>query len=142
MKNKEENNNKKEIIRAIKFTAFSISAGAIEIGSFTLLNEFTHLPYWTCYLIGLVLSVLWNFTLNRNFTFKSSNNIPVAMFKVFCYYLVFTPLSTLLEHYLTNLGWNEYLVTIINMLINFVTEFLYQRYYVFRDSLDTRIKKK
>ena len=140
--NKEEKNNKKEIIRAIKFTLFSISAGIIEIGSFTLLNEFTNLPYWACYLIGLVLSVLWNFTLNRNFTFKSSNNIPVAMFKVFCYYLVFTPLSTLLEHYLTGLGWNEYLVTIINMVINFVTEFLYQRYYVFKDSLDTRVKKK
>ncbi len=127
----------KELFRALKFTFFSISAGLIEMLSFAVLNECTSLPYWPCYLIALTLSVLWNFTLNRKFTFKSSNNIPVAMFKVFIYYLIFTPLSTLLGKYLTVIGWNEYLVTIINMLLNFVTEFLYQRYYVFKDSIDT-----
>lgn len=130
----------KEFIRFFKFLFFSISAGLIELGSFALLNEFTKLDYWLCYLIALVLSVLWNFTLNRKFTFKSSNNIPIAMLKVACYYLVFTPLSTLLEHYLTSIGLNEYLVTIINMVLNFITEFLYQRYYVFKDSLDTNKK--
>lgn len=130
----------KEFLRFIKFVFFSISAGLIEIGSFTLLNEFTHLKYWPCYLIALVLSVLWNFTLNRKFTFKSSNNVRLAMFQVFIYYLVFTPTSTLLGNYLVSIGLNEYLVTIINMLLNFITEFLYQRYYVFRDSLDTNHK--
>ena len=130
----------KEYVRVIKFVLFSISAGVIQIGSFTLLNEFTSLPYWVSYLIALVLSVLWNFTLNRKFTFRSASNVKVAMFKVFIYYLIFTPLSTFLEKYLTGLGWNEYLVTIINMLINFVTEFLYQRYYVFGNSLDTNVK--
>ena len=129
----------KELVRVVKFTLFSISAGLIEMGVFALLNELLHLPYWLSYLIALVLSVLWNFTLNRNFTFKSAANVPVAMLKVACYYLVFTPLSTLLEHYLAGtLGWNEYLVTAINMVLNFVTEFLYQRFFVFGKSLDTK----
>ena len=131
--------NKKELWRAAKFTLFSASAGLIEIGSFTLLNEFTGLSYWPCYLIALTLSVLWNFTLNRNFTFKSASNVPIAMLKVACYYLVFTPLSTWLGDYLVEtLGWNEYLVTALNMIINFVTEFLYQRFFVFGKSIDTK----
>ena len=130
----------KEFIRFVKFVLFSISAGAIEIGSFTLLNEFTRLPYWPCYLIALVLSVIWNFTLNRKFTFKSASNVKIAMFKVFIYYLIFSPTSTLFGHYLVNVGVNEYLVTIINMLLNFITEFLYQRLFVFNKSIDT-IKK-
>lgn len=129
----------KETIRFIKFLLCSISAGLIEIVSFTLLNEFTNLSYWPCYLVALVLSVVWNFTLNRKFTFKSSNNIPVAMMKVFFYYLVFTPVTTILGDYLVEkLFWNEYLVTAINMILNFITEFLYQRYYVFKDSIDTK----
>ena len=133
-----ENNKKKEAVRAVKFTLFSISAGLIQMGSFALLNELLHLPYWLSYLIALVLSVLWNFTLNRKFTFKSAANVPVAMFKVACYYAVFTPLSTMLEHVLTmRLGWNEYLVTAINMALNFITEFLYQRFFVFGKSIDT-----
>lgn len=131
----------KEVFRFIKFLIFSISAGLIEIGTFTLLNEFTNLSYWPCYLTGLVLSVIWNFTLNRNFTFKSASNIPVAMTKVFIYYLIFTPLSTLLGNYLAEkLMWNEYLITAINMALNFITEFLYQKYYVFKDSIDTKKK--
>lgn len=137
-----ETNKKKEWIRVAKFTLFSVSAGLIEIVSFALLNELLHLPYWMSYLIALVLSVLWNFTLNRKFTFKSAANVPVAMLKVACYYAVFTPLSTLLEHQLAgNLGWNEYLVTAINMLLNFVTEFLFQRFVVYRNSVDTAEKK-
>ena len=132
---------KKEIIRVVKFTLFSASAGLIELGSFTLFNEVLHLKYWLSYLIALVLSVLWNFTLNRKFTFKSAANVPVAMLKVACYYAVFTPLSTLLVKHLTEtLGWNEYVVTILNMLINFVTEFLYQRFFVFGKSIDTAEK--
>ena len=131
----------KETLRFIKFTFFSISAGLIEIGTFTLMNEFIHAPYWVSYLTGLVLSVLWNFTLNRKFTFQSAGNIPLAMLKVAAYYAVFTPLSTLLEHYLTaGLGWNEYLATAINMILNFTTEFLYQRYYVFAKTIDTNVK--
>ena len=129
---------KKEIWRAVKFLLFSASAGIIEIGSFALLNELTNWSYWPCYLIALVLSVLWNFTLNRKFTFRSANNVPIAMLKVALYYAVFTPLSTLLGNYLAEtLGWNEYLVTAINMVLNFVTEFLYDTYVVFRGTIDT-----
>ena len=136
-----ESNKKKEFLRVVKFTLFSISAGLIEIVSFTLLNELLHLPYWLSYLIALVLSVLWNFTLNRKFTFQSAANVPIAMLKVAAYYAVFTPLSTWLEHQLAgNLGWNEYLVTAINMALNFVTEFLFQRFVVYRNSIDTAKK--
>ena len=128
----------KEIIRTIKFTLIAASAGIIQIGSFTLLNEILHLYYWLSYLIALVLSVIWNFTFNRRYTFKSASNIPKAILLVLAYYVVFTPASTYLEHYLTDVClWNEYLVTVINMLINCVTEFLYQRFVVFHNSIDT-----
>lgn len=128
----------KEVMRAVKFGLFSVSAGVIEIAAFTLLNEVANWPYWPCYLIALVLSVLWNFTLNRKFTFRSANNVPVAMLKVAAYYAVFTPLTTLGGNFLAEtLGWNEYLVTILNMALNFVTEFLYDKYVVFKDSIDT-----
>ena len=138
-----ESNKKKELWRVVKFTLFSISAGLIEIVSFTLFNELLHLPYWLSYLIALVLSVLWNFTLNRKFTFQSAANVPIAMLKVAGYYAVFTPLSTLLEHWLAGkLGWNEYLVTGINMALNLVTEFLFQRFVVYRNSIDTAKKDK
>ena len=127
----------KDTIQKIKFTLFSLSAGIIQLGSFALLNDLIKLEWWPSYLISLILSVLWNFTLNRNFTFKSASNVPVAMAKVFAYYCVFTPLTTIMGNYLTtNLGWNDYLVTIINMLINLVTEFLFQKYVVFKDALD------
>ena len=128
---------RKELLRAVKFTLFSISAGVIEIVSFSLLTELTVLPYWPCYLIALVLSVLWNFPFNRRYTFRSAGNVPKAMALVAAYYCVFTPLSTLGGNFLANLGWNEYLVTGLNMVVNFVTEFLYDKYVVFRGTVDT-----
>ena len=128
----------RELIRTVKFVLFSISAGVIQILSFALLNELMTWPYWPSYLISITLSVLWNFTLNRRFTFKSANNVPIAMAQTAAFYVVFTPLSTLLGNYLVeNLLWNEYLVTVINMLSNFVLEYLFQRFVVFRNSLDT-----
>jgi putative flippase GtrA len=130
---------KKELIRKVKFTLFSISAGLIEIGLFTLLDNFTNMNYWPKYLIALVASVIWNFTLNREFTFRSSNNVPVAMMKVALFYLVFTPVSTLIGDYLVEtLKWNEFLVTLINMTANFILEFIYDKYVVFRGSIDTK----
>jgi putative flippase GtrA len=127
-----------ELIRTVKFVLFSISAGVIQILSFTLLNELMTWSYWPSYLISITLSVLWNFTLNRRFTFKSANNVPVAMAQTAAFYLVFTPATTWMGNYLVEgLGWNEYLVTAINMALNFVLEYLFQRFVVFRDSLDT-----
>ena len=141
---------RREIFRAVKYTLFAASAGIIEFGSFTLLTlipdlnpELNHSIYWIPALISLVLSVIWNFTFNRRYTFQSANNIPVAMLKVLAYYVVFAPLSIwLAQMYLIDtLEWNEFLVKAIVMLVNFITEFLYQRFFVFRDSLDTRVKK-
>ena len=129
---------KKELIRSLKFLLFSISAGVIELAAFSLLNELTSWSYWPCYLVALALSVLWNFTLNRRYTFQSANNVPRAMALVFAFYCVFTPLSTFLGSFLADtLGWNEYLVTILNMAANFILEYLYDRLVVFRGSIDT-----
>ena len=130
---------KKEFLRSVKFILFSISAGMIQIASFTLLETVLHLPHWLSYLCSLVLSVLWNFTFNRKFTFHSAANVPVAMALVALFYLVFTPLSTWWTAVLTGpkFGWNEYVVLILTMLTNFVTEYLYQRFVVFRKTLDT-----
>ena len=131
-------NKKAELIRSFKFLVFSFFSGVIEIVSFALLNETLGWPYWPCYLIALVLSVVWNFTLNRRYTFRSANNVPLAMAKVFLFYLVFTPTSTVFGNWLAEgLQWNEYLVTAINMVLNFILEFLYDRFIVFRDSIDT-----
>lgn len=130
----------KEFFRFLKFALISASAGLIELGSFTLFNELLHWPYWLSYMVALVLSVLWNFTLNRKYTFQSAADVPSAMFKVALFYAVFVPASTWIEHYMTGLGVNEYIVTIGNMVLNFVLEFLYQRFYVFRDSIDTNTK--
>ena len=128
----------KEFWRFIKFTLFSASAGLIEIGAFAFLNELTGWTYWPCYLTALLLSITWNFTLNRKFTFRSAANVPVAMMKVLGYYAVFTPLTTIMGDYLAEtLMWNEYLVTGLNMALNFSTEFLFQRFVVFRNSIDT-----
>ena len=123
--------------QVVKFTLFSISAGLIQVAAFTLMETVFHLPYWPSYLTALVLSVLWNFTLNRKFTFQSAANIPRAMLLVAGYYCVFTPLSTLWGSALTNAGWNDYIVLFGTMLINLTTEFLFWRLVVYRDSINT-----
>lgn len=129
---------KRELLRTIKFVLFSASAGIIQILSFTLLNELMSWSYWPSYLISLTLSVLWNFTLNRRFTFQSAGNVPIAMAQTAAFYLVFTPVSTVFGNYLVEtLLWNEYLVTALNMLANFVLEYLFQRFVVFGKSIDT-----
>lgn len=130
----------KELFRAVKFALFSASAGIIEVLIFTLTNEIFRWNYWVCYLSALILSVLWNFTLNRKVTFRSANNIPIAMLKVAAFYLVFTPLSTWAGDRLTAAGVNEYLVLAGTMLVNFATEFLYDRFIVFGASIDSAKK--
>ena len=127
----------KEWIRTLKFTLFSLSAGVIQIISDTLALEVFKWEAEWAYLFALTLSVLWNFTLNRKFTFHSASNVPVAMLKVAAFYAVFAPVSTLWTAELTNAGWNEYLVLILTMMVNLVTEYLYQRFVVFGKSIDT-----
>ena len=133
--------NKKEMWRAIKFTLFSISAGIIQIGSFALLELFIK-TYWIAYLISLVLSILWNFTLNRQYTFKSAANVPIAMAKIFGFYLIFTPLSTYLGHLAEKVGVNDFIILVITMLSNFVLEFLFCKFVVYRGQEDTLENKK
>ena len=135
---------KENLAQVIKFALFSASAGLIETASFALLNSVLHLPYAISYFVALVLSVIWNFTLNREFTFKSANNVPIAMLKVACFYLVFTPLSTWWGHALTKAGWNEYVVLFGTMAVNLTTEFLYDRFFVFRGTMNTnkRVRRK
>ena len=128
--------NEKQFWQALKFTLFSISAGAIQIGCFALLEIFIK-DYWIPYLISLVLSILWNFTLNRRYTFKSAANMPVAMAKVFGFYLVFTPLSTYLGNLAEGCGVNDFIILIITMISNFVLEYLFCKFVVYRGQEDT-----
>ena len=161
--NKKDNKN---IGQFFKFVAFSCSAGLIQIGSFTLMSEvliklsffqglmqnnatFAKImenEYGPMYLIALILSVVWNFTFNRKFTFKSANNVPIAMLKVFGYYLVFTPVSTVLGNYFTakfaSLTAINYIVLGITMIVNMITEYLFDKFVVFRGSEGTAQNKK
>lgn len=128
----------KELWQAIKFTLFSISAGIIQALSFALLHDVLHLEsYWMSHIPSLVLSVIWNFTFNRRYTFRSDCNVPKAMMKVALYYLVFTPASAWWGTAMSNAGIHDWLVEAFNMIVNFVTEFLFQKFVVYRGTIDT-----
>ena len=131
---------KAQMWQAIKFTLFSISAGVIQIGSFALLELLIE-GYWIPYLTSLLLSILWNFTLNRRYTFKSAANVPIAMAKVLGFYAVFTPLSTWLGNVAAVAGAHEFLVLGVTMLLNFVLEFLFCKFVVYRGQENTREEK-
>lgn len=132
-----ENPKKENLIQTLKFIAFSASAGVIQLLTETILLELCHFDdlgiVWLASTIALILSVLWNFTFNRKFTFKDASNITIAMLKVAAYYAVFTPLQLLWTKVLVDQnGVNEYLVLAMTMVINLVSEFFYQKYFVFK----------
>ena len=129
--------NKKEIIQFIKFTLFSISAGIIQVATFVVFNEFFSLKYWPSYLISLILSIIWNFTFNRRFTFKTTVNIPIAMLKLLGFYAVFTPLSTVLGHLAEGIGINDYIILGVTLLCNFVLEFLFSKFVIYKNKENT-----
>lgn len=131
----------KELIRAAKFTLISLSAGIIQIGSFTLFYELISWPYWLAYLVSLLLSIIWNFTVNRKITFKSANNVKLAMLQLLGFYAVFTPTTMLLGQWVEGLGVHGIIVEAVTMILNFVLEFLYCRFVIYRDSCDTAVKK-
>jgi len=135
------NNKNENLTHMIKFLLFSMSAGIIQAITFTVLFEFAGFIYWPAYLIALILSVIWNFTLNRKFTFKSTANVPVAMMKIAIYYAIFTPLSTWWGDALTNIHWNAYLVLFLTMFTNLVTEFLVTKYIVYKNQINTAVSK-
>ena len=128
---------RQNFLQGLKYLLFSASAGIIQAASFTLLNETIRWDYWPSYLIALTLSVVYNFTVNRKFTFKSAKNVSYAMMQIFVYYLVFTPLSTWWGEALTRAGWNEYIVLFGTMVINLITEFSVYRFIVFRKHMYT-----
>ena len=154
----EQMSKKDNFFQAIKFAAFSASAGVIQVAVFTLLNEllpktdstnavmqwFFNSEYGASYLVALICSVLWNFTFNRKFTFKSATNIPVAMLKVFGFYCIFTPVSVVLgEMVAKNTTWDfaEYVILAVTMMTNMITEFLFCRFFVYKDSMNTATKE-
>ena len=130
-------NDKKQLWQVIKFTLFSISAGVIQVASFAIMEIFIQ-DYWIPYLTSLTLSVLWNFTLNRRYTFQSAAKVPVAMAKVFGFYLVFTPLSTWLGNLAEGAGVADFIVLLVTMLANFLLEFLFCKLVVYRGQENTR----
>ncbi len=132
---------KDSLLQMIKFTLFSVSAGIVQVVSFAIFNELFKWIYWPAYLSALVLSIIWNFTLNRQYTFKSAANIPVAMAKLFGFYIVFTPLSTWLGHLAESMGINDYIILLVTMLSNFVLEFLYSKFVIYKNQENTRQSK-
>lgn len=131
---------KESIFQMIKFTLFSVSAGIIQVLSFAVFNELFRWIYWPAYLTSLVLSIVWNFTLNRQYTFKSAANVPIAMMKLFGFYAVFTPLSTWLGHLAETAGINDYIILAVTMITNFVTEFLFSKFVIYKNQENTRKK--
>jgi len=127
------------MIQAIKYTIIAASSGLIQIGTFAIFDSLMKLGYTTSYLISLALSVIWNYTINRKYTFKSNSDYKTVLFKAFCFYLVFTPATTFLGKYLTEtLLWHDYIVQAINMTLNFILEFIYEKFFVFKDSLEKK----
>ena len=134
--------NKAEILQFLKFLAFSLSAGVIQLLSFELLYNWTNaLPWWPSYLISIILSVIWNFTFNRKFTFKSASNVPISMTLALCFYVMFIPVSVFGGDALETSGWNGTLVTILMMVINFILEFFWDKFIVFNDKIVSSIMK-
>ena len=146
----------KNVLQAIKFALFSTSAGIIQVASFTIMNELIvpnlniqneallkilNAEYGVCYLVALTLSVLWNFTFNRRYTFRSDCNIPIAMAKVAGFYLVFTPVSVFLGEMASGKGVNEYIILALTMASNFVLEYLFCKFVVYRNQENTIDKK-
>lgn len=123
--------NKNTYFQMIKFALFSASAGIIQAGSFAVFNELFKWTYWPAYLVSLILSVVWNFTFNRRYTFKSAVNVPVAMAKLLGFYAVFTPVSTFLGHIAEGSGINEYIVLAVTMLSNLILEFLFCKFVIY-----------
>ena len=145
-------NKKGQLLQAVKYGLIAASAGIIQAGSFTLFEEVLHWEYWPSYLTALVLSVLWNFTFNRKYTFRSDYDIRRAMLLTLLFYVIFTPVSTWWtaaltgENPFTGAAANEatalvspWIVQIGTMLVNFVLEFLWQRLVVYRNRVDTKM---
>ena len=132
---------RENVWQMVKFTLFSISAGIIQVVSFALMNELLTIPEWVAYLTSLLLSIVWNFTFNRRYTFKSAANVPIAMAKLLGFYAVFTPVSTYLVYVAEKAGVSEYITVILSMLSNFVLEFLFSKFVIYKNQENTLAEK-
>lgn len=63
------------------------------------------------------------------------------MLKIFGFYLVFTPVSTLIGNYFTqtysHIPAVEYIVLAVTMVCNMITEYLFSKFVVYRNSENT-----
>ena len=132
---------KESMFQMLKFTLFSVSAGIIQVVSFAIFNEVFKWIYWPAYLAALTLSIIWNFTFNRRYTFKSAANVPIAMLKLFGFYAIFTPISTYLGHIAEKSGINDYLILFVTMASNLILEFLFSKFVIYRNQENTLEKK-
>lgn len=152
---KAEKDAKKEkkatLFQAIKYFCCAASAGAIQLISFTILQLVIKDPTKMWFMtetdvgtfvpttIALALSIIWNFTLNRKFTFKDAGNVPKAMALAFLFYVPFYPFQTwyvatvkpALGAYM-NIDLAGVIAEGTVMLINGILEFCWQKFVVFR----------
>ncbi|MDO5025763.1 MAG: GtrA family protein [Trueperella sp.] len=118
-------------LQAVKFTLLSGTAAVVEAGSYALFLALDLMPVSWAQAISVALSVLWNFTLNRKFTFKSTGNVPFAMLLVSLFYVAYIPISSVLAGLMDDAGMHPAVIKIIWLLINFVGEFIWWKYVVF-----------
>ena len=145
---------RKTLFQIIKYAICTASAGLIEFITFTILTKtpilssmanekvwfFTenNLAWFVATAIALFLSIVWNFTINRKFTFKSAGNVPRAMSLAFLFYVPFFPFKLWFNSYMPeHLGVDSLLIEVITMLINGVLEFCWQKFVIYRKEQDT-----
>lgn len=163
---------KKKAKRFLKYAIIAISGGLIQLTAYIILSDAIKLDkhvsfdaiyqkqpwlteifydpdtgktYGLSYFIAVSLSVIWNFTFNRKYTFKSASNVPKAMLLFVLYYAFSIPFNCWAIVQLNKLvvfPLSDKVILICIMLANGLPAFFYQRYVVFGRSLDTKHKKK
>lgn len=164
---KETDQKNGSVWQAIKYFLCAASAGLIQFVTFTIMKtafdktgvtesmgtmwffQDINKTTFIATTIALGLSVLWNFTLNRKFTFKAANNVPLAMGLAFLFYVPFYPFQTwyvgAVENAINNsvgyeASWGAIIAEGTVMLINGILEFCWQKFVVFRNSGKTEEK--
>lgn len=117
------------------FLYFSLGAGVIKLVSFLLLSliDSGHGAVLVlAEIVSVVLSGLFNFTWNRKFTFRSTNNIVPGMFLYGLYSLIATPAVASFIVDLTRRGWADWLAKAMKMALHFILDSLYCKFVIFR----------
>lgn len=153
---------RQEKLQFVKYALCAASAGIIQFLTFTILQavipdngqtmhfivENMSVVTFSATTVALCLSILWNFTLNRKFTFKDAGNVPKAMVLAFIFYIPFYPFQTWYVHTIKELlgaSINIDAAGIIAegtvMIMNFILEFLWQKFVVFRKKKPTQTQE-